>query len=151
MKTSALTALLVAVLAVLAFGQADLPDHADPAVRFAAVDLFVDAGDKPLAAYQLEFKATAGQVTIVGIEGGQHAAFNAAPYHDPQAIQHERVILAAFSTAPAGTLPVGRTRVATIHVQITGDVEPRYAVKLTTSATVEGEEAEATISIEKGS
>ena len=148
MKTTALTALVIAGLAVLAFGQADQPGAG---VRFAAVDLFVDAGDKPLAAYQLEFEATAGQVTIVGIEGGQHAAFNSAPYYDPQAIQRERAILAAFSTARGGELPVGRTRVATIHVQIAGNVEPRYDVKLTASATVEGKEAKATISIEKGS
>ena len=154
MKTSIPVALVTAVLAVVAFAQA--PPEAPPEhqvarqVRFAAVDLFVDAADRPLAAYQLEFEAAAGRVKIVGVEGGQHAAFKQAPYYDPQAMQRERVILAAFSTAAAAELPIGRTRVATIHVQISGDVEPRYAVKLVTSATAEGAEAKATISIEKG-
>ena len=151
MKTSALTVLIVTALTVLALGQVPLPDNPDPGIRFVAVDVFVDAGDKPLAAYQLEFEATSGQVKIVGIEGGQHAAFRSAPYYDPQAMQRERAILAAFSTASAEKLPAGRTRVATIHVQITGEVEPDYGVKLTTSATAEGEETKATISIEKGS
>ncbi len=150
MKTRVLTGLIVASLTVLALGQAPLPDQPDPGVRFAAVDVFVDAGNTPLAAYQLEFEATSGQVTIVGIEGGKHAAFRPAPYYDPQAIQQERVILAAFSTAAADKLPAGRIRVASIHVQITGDVEPRYDVKLTTSATADGKETKATISIEKG-
>lgn len=150
MKTRVLTGLIVTALTVLALGQAPLPDKPDPGVRFAAVDVSVDAGNKPLAAYQLEFEATSGQVKIVGIEGGEHAAFKPAPYYDANAIQHERVILAAFSTAAAGELPAGRTRVATIHVQITGEVEPDYAVKLTASATADGKETKATISIEKG-
>ena len=151
MKTSIPVALVTAVLAVMAFGQVAPEVEPAPAVRFAAVDLFIDAGDRPLAAYQLEFAAVAGQVKIVGVEGGQHAAFKQAPYYDPQAIQRERVILAAFSTAAPEELPAGKTRVATIHVQITGDVEPHYAVKLVTSATAEGAETKATLSIEKGS
>jgi hypothetical protein len=44
------------------------------ATRFRAVDIFVDSTNKPLAAYQLEFTASAG-AKIVGIEGGEHAAF----------------------------------------------------------------------------
>lgn len=118
------------------------------AVHFRAVDVFVDSGSKPLAAYQLEFTATAG-AKIVGIEGGEHAAFKEAPFYDPKAIQHERVIIGAFSTAKADKLPAGKTRVATIHLQITGDEAPRYEVKLTAAATVGGKKIPAQASAEE--
>ena len=150
-------AVVMALLAVVALAQAPVDVEAPPAEqpaaasRFGYVDLFVDAADQPLAAYQLEFEATAGDVKIVGVEGGQHAAFKQAPYYDPEAMQRERVILAAFSTADAAELPVGKTRVATIHLQTSGDIEPQYAIKLVTSATAEGAETPATLSIEKGS
>jgi hypothetical protein len=106
-------------------------------VHFRAADVFVDSGNRPLAAYQLEFTASAG-AKIVGIEGGEHAAFKEAPFYDPKAIQHERVIIGAFSTAKADNLPTGKTRVATIHLQTTGNESPRYEVKLTAAATVGG-------------
>jgi hypothetical protein len=102
------------------------------------VDVFVDSGAQPLAAYQLTFRATSGDVKIVGIEGGGHPAYKAAPYYDPEAIQHERVVLAAFNTAAIGQLPIGRTRVATIHVQIRGADEPRFVAKFETAATHDG-------------
>jgi hypothetical protein len=106
-------------------------------VRFLAVDVFVDSTNKPLAAYQLEFAASGG-AKIVGIEGGKHAAFKEAPFYDVKAMQHERVIIGAFSTAKADKLPVGKTRVATIHIQATGDQPLRFDVKVKTAATVEG-------------
>src|SRR5688572_10593827 len=37
-------------------------------VRFEAVDIFVDSGAKPLAAYQLEFRVEKGDAKIVGVE-----------------------------------------------------------------------------------
>jgi hypothetical protein len=101
------------------------------------VDIFVDSTNKPLASYQLEFTASAG-AKIVGIEGGDHAAFKEAPFYDPKAMQHERVIIGAFSTAKADKLPTGKTRVATIHLQTTGEVTPRYEVQVKAAATVGG-------------
>ena len=41
----------------------------EPKVRFAPVHIYLDSGDKPLAAYQFELKATTGTIKIVGIEG----------------------------------------------------------------------------------
>jgi len=111
---------------------------ADSAVRFRAVDIYVDAKDQALAAYQLEFSVVGGEAKIVGIEGGEHPAFKDAPFYDPKAIQHERVIIAAFNTTSGDKLPTGKTRVATIHLQITGERKPDYAVKLETAATLEG-------------
>jgi hypothetical protein len=106
-------------------------------VRYRAVDVFIDSANQPLAAYQLEFTASDG-AKIVGVEGGEHAAFKEPPFYDPKAIQHERVILGAFSTAAADTLPMGKTRVATIHLQTTGDGTPRFQARLTAAATANG-------------
>ena len=106
-------------------------------LHFRAVDIFVDSTNKPLAAYQLEFTASAG-AKIVGIEGGEHAAFKEAPFYDAKAMQHERVIIGAFSTAKADKLPTGKTRVATIHLQTTGDQPLRYEVLVKAAATVGG-------------
>ena len=95
-----------------------------PKVRFAPVHIYLDSGNKPLAAYQFEIKAAVGQIKIVGVEGGQHQAFNEAPYYDPAALANDRIIIAAFDTG--SELPRGRTRIATIHLQIIGDAEPDY-------------------------
>ncbi len=109
-----------------------------PVVRFQAVHVLVDTGEKPLAAYQLDLRAATGNVRIVGIEGGEHPAFADPPYYDPAAIQGDRVIIGAFSTAPTGSLPTGRTRIATIHVQVTGDRQPEYKAELNVAATADG-------------
>ncbi len=119
------------------------------APRFQAVDVFVDSKAQPLAAYQIEITAPKESVKIVGIEGGEHAAFREPPFYDPKAIQHERVILAAFSTSAAGKLPSGRTRVATIHVQIAGKERPQFVVKLQTSATVDGKKIATDAAVEE--
>lgn len=110
-------------------------EEAEPSVRFAYVDVYVDAKGKPLAAYQFDFKASAGEIRIVSVEGGEHPAFRDAPYYDPAARSKGRIIIAAFSTAR--DLPASNTRVARLHVQILGDVEPEYEVKLETAASVE--------------
>jgi hypothetical protein len=107
------------------------------APRFRAVDIFVNSTNQPLSAYQLEFTASPG-CKIVGIEGGEPTAFKEAPFYDPKAIQHERVIIGAFSTAAADKLPTGKTRVATIHLQTTGGQVPRFQVQVKAAATVGG-------------
>ena len=131
------TALQSAVLVAMVFFSASA--FAQPTntngVRFQAVDIFVDSKDVALAAYQLEFAVASGNAKIVGIEGGEHPAFAEAPFYDPKAIQHERVILAAFSTHAADKLPTGQTRVATIHLQISGSGELKFETKLATAAS----------------
>ena len=117
----------------------------DLAVRFAAVDVWLDPGANPLAAYQLTFTITNVPTLIVGIEGGEHAAFKEPPYYDPQAIQHERVIIAAFNTAPAGQLPQGKTRVATIHLQVSGERVPESLVQLQVAAGPDGQSIPCTV------
>ena len=125
---------------------AQRPAVEEPRVRFCAVDVYVDATNAPLAAYQLEFAVTNGVAKIVGIEGGEASAFREAPFYDPKAMQHERVIIAAFSTEPADHLPSGKTRVATVHLQISGAEAPAFEVKLKTAADSNGNKIAAGVS-----
>jgi len=117
-------------------------------VRFAAVDVYVDSGRRPLAAYQFELKATVGNVKIVGIEGGEHAAFKEPPYYDPAALTRQRIVIAAFNTGE--DLPTGRTRVARVHVRVAGTIEPEYAVELEAAASPDGKRISATATCEQG-
>jgi len=117
-------------------------------VRFVPLHIYLDSGNKSLGAYQFELKATAGQIKIVGVEGGQHKAFREAPYYDPAALTNDRIIIAAFNTG--SELPKGRTRIATIHLQIIGDTEPDYELKLIVAADANANEIPAKISFEKG-
>jgi hypothetical protein len=113
------------------------------------MDIFVDSGSTPLAAYQLEFAATNGVARIVGIEGGEHAAFRQPPFYDPKAMQHERVIIASFRTAPTASLPTGKTRVATIHFQTAGTQLPQFELKLETAGDSQGNKIAAQASFEE--
>jgi hypothetical protein len=106
---------------------------------FRVVDLFVDSGNQPLAAYQLSFACAAAGTKIVGIEGGEHSAFTEPPYYDPKAMQNNHVVVAAFNTGNSGRLPRGRTRIATIHVQTSASAERRYELKVEAAATPAGE------------
>ena len=121
---------------------------AQPGVRFAPLHIYLDSGNRNLAAYQFELKAAAGQIKIVGVEGGGHKAFKEAPYYDPAALAKDRIIIAAFSTG--SNLPKDRTRIATIHLQIIGDAEPEYELKLVVAGDADGKEIPAEISFEKG-
>ena len=120
-------------------------DVAEDATRFEAIDIFVDSGALPLAAYQFELQSETPGVEIVGIEGGEHAAFAKPPFYDPRAMNNNRVVVGAFSTED--NLPSGKSRVARIHVQVTGPGMKEYRAWLRTSATADGEKipAKATI------
>lgn len=115
-------------------------------VRFVAVDVYLDSGDVPLAAYQFELTARGGDVKIVGVEGGEHAAFAGPPYYDPKALTQDRIIIAAFSTAE--NLPSGKTRVARVHLRISGEPPPVFDVQLIVAADGEGQSIEATCDVE---
>jgi hypothetical protein len=112
------------------------PEADRAAPRFTSLDVYVDSGDKPLAAWQVRIEARTANVKIVGVEGGEHAAFARPPYYDPAAMMNDHVVLAAFSTAR--DLPRGRTRVGRIHVMMGGSVRPEYEIRLQAAATLEG-------------
>ena len=116
-------------------------------VRFEALDVIVDSGHQSLAAYQFELSSVTPGVEIVGIEGGEHAAFSEPPYYDPRAMQNNRVIIAAFHTGE--NLPAGSSRVARIHIQLKGPGVKEYETKLSVSATLDGERIPAEVSIAK--
>lgn len=132
--------MLLAILMALTCGRISAQQAGDAAVQFRAVDIYVDSKETPLAAYQLEFSVTnaASAAKIVGIEGGESPAFSEPPFYDPKAMQHERVIIAAFSTNAINDLPKGKARVATIHLLTARAVEPEFALKLETAADTNG-------------
>ena len=113
--------------------------------RFVAWDVFVDSSTASLGAYQFEWKVLSGDATIVGVEGGAPPAFAAAPYYDEVALQRQRILIGAFSTA--AELPTGETRVARIHLMVEGPEEPEYQILL--QAVADGEGADITASTTK--
>jgi hypothetical protein len=142
------------ILVVLLFGlaaelPAQQPADEEGRSRFCAVDIFVDSGSTPLAAYQVRFAVTNGLAKIVGIEGGEHPAFHQPPFYDPKAIQNEVAIVASFSTAPAAQLPSGKTRVATIHIRTSGARPPGFELKLQTAADAQGNKIGCDVSFEQ--
>ncbi len=145
----ALGFLLVFLFGLAAELLAQRPADEEGRSGFCAVDIFVDSGSTPLAAYQLQFAVTNQMAKIVGIEGGDHSAFRQPPFYDPKAIQHERAILAGFSIASVAELPTGKTRVATIHLQTTGTKPPQFEIKLQVTADAGGNKISGLASFEK--
>ena len=140
---------LVMAIPLLGLAQVANEDRDAQPIEFATIDVVVDPGDETLAAYQVEIEAVAAAIMIVGIEGGEHPEFAAPPYYDPAAMRHERVIIAAFSTAARDALPRGASRVATIHVQITGGETPRFEATLTAAAAAGGREIDAKVHLKR--
>ncbi|HMJ64946.1 MAG TPA: hypothetical protein VK615_06320, partial [Candidatus Binatia bacterium] len=58
--------------------------------------------------------------------------------YDPEAMQKDRVIIAAFNTASADQLPSGRTRIATIHIQMQSGQAPAYIAQVSAAAGTDG-------------
>jgi hypothetical protein len=161
LRGSALGRIPAAVLAVLislqlafVLGVARAEDVAAPAPAgaspFRYLDVIIDTGGKPLAAYQFELVAPKG-VQLVGIEGGEHKAFAHPPYYDPKAlVDGERIVIAAFDTG--AELPSGKTRVARLSVRVAdGQAKPEYHVTLQVAASSDAKPIEGgTVSISEG-
>jgi hypothetical protein len=143
------TTLAILLLLVVSLGAVPpTSDESPAAVRFATVDVQIDTKGKPLAAYQVEFIADAKQVKLVGIEGGDHAAFKQPPYYDPAALSKNRVIVAAFNTG--SDLPKSSFRAARLHVQITGAEKPKWESKLIVAAAADGSSIPASVTLQEG-
>jgi hypothetical protein len=132
---AAAAAMLLTLLLVPAHAQELEP-------RFRPVDVYVDTGSNPLAAYQVEVVAT--NATIAGIEGGEHQAFGEPPYYDAKALHGGRIILAGFDTG--AEVPRGRTRVATLHMREDGAAS--YAVRLMAAGNSSGQRISAEAFVE---
>jgi len=113
---------------------------------FAAYDVFVDAGTHHLGAFQFAWQVPLGMASIVGVEGGD-GVFQPAPYYDPAALQQHRIVVAGFSLADA--LPTGRTRVARLHLHLTGDGEPQCTAELRACADGAGTDLPANLTWQK--
>lgn len=141
------TAILVLLLA--SFGGAQpAATTTSSGLRFQGVDVTIDPKGQPLAAYQVEFVADASRVKLVGVEGGDHAAYREPPYYDPAALNRNRVIVAAFSTS--ADLPKAATRVARLHVQVSGDGQPQWTAKLIVASSDKSDSIPADVSLAEG-
>lgn len=148
---AAAATLALCALAVLGATRRDDP----PQPRFMLLDVYVDAGATPIAAYQVQVAdahaddanppADVALFTLVGVEGGEHHAFKDPPYYDPAALAHRVIKVAALSTAD--DLPVGRTRLARLHVQVTGPGIPEARCTLEAAGNAAGTriDADATV------
>ena len=132
-------AILVVALAALAAGAGQAP-------RFVPVDIVLDSPE-PVAAWQFELSDRNGAIKVVGIENGDSAAFERAPYYDRDATQAgavERIVVADYTLADVADLPRGRTRIATVHALVDG--EASFTVTLVAATTADGQPIDASIS-----
>lgn len=98
--------------------------------EFVSYDVYIDPGDAPLAAWQIEVVPDGG-AKVVGVGNGD-GAFAAKPaYYDARALQGGRIVLAAFTTEQ---VKPGRIRVATLEMYETGDDEAEYASNVMAAA-----------------
>ena len=134
--------------AIWGLGAQPEPDPNPENSAFVPLHIYIDSGDTPLAAYQFELKTVAGRVKIVGVEGGDHPAFSEPPYYDPAALANDRIIIAAFNTG--SNLPAGKTRMATLHLLVTGDTAPEYDIELSAAADPDGQKISAQITFDQG-
>jgi hypothetical protein len=127
-------------------------DSQEPAgVRFETLDVFIDT-TQPLAAWQFELSETTGQMLVVGVENGESDAFGGAPYYDLVAVgegRADRIVVADFSLASEDALPRGRTRIATLHVQLSGGADAGYALDLMAAGNAAGERIAATLELQQ--
>jgi hypothetical protein len=117
------------------------------AAEFAVFDVYVDAGTEHLAAYQLKISDSHAAVKILSIEGGEHTSFSSAPKFDPKAIQRDVIKLAAFSLDPAEKLPLGRVRVASLHVEIGPGMKPDWKAITEAAGGPDGKKISAAVSV----
>jgi hypothetical protein len=120
----------------------------EQAVRFAFVDAYIDPKGQPLAAYQFELTAHGADVTLVGVEGGEHPAYVEPPYYDPKANVQNRIVIAAFNTGDK--LPRTRTRVARIMLRVAGTLPPTYSAKIDAAASSDSKPVDAEIALSEG-
>ena len=146
----AVAVLLLSVLGAALLGAASIGASRAPVqARFGFVDVWVDSGDSPLAAYQFEFHAPEG-VTIVGVESGEHRAYREAPHYDGAALTQGRIIVGAL--AEGESLPTRSTRVARLHLRIEGGAKQSYECTLDVAATPDERRIhEATLTVREGS
>jgi len=119
------------------------------AAEFAVYDIYIDPHDEPIAAYQLKIWDKRAAIKIVSVEGGEHPAFQKAPYFDPKAIQRDVIKLAAFHAGKADELPRRKIRVASLHVEIGPGLNPNLAVSIEAAARPGGSRLDPVVTLTK--
>ena len=115
--------------------------------RFVPLDIHLDS-PAALAAWQFELRDRNGAMTVVGVENGGHPAFPRAPYYDRDAVARgsaSRIVVADYSLAEESLLPIGRVRLATLHLMLEG--EPDFELRLIAATTPAGSAIDASISL----
>lgn len=138
---------LLPVLAylVLFVGPAGADSASSP--RFVPLAIRLDS-PAAVAAWQFELKDRNGAMKVVGVENGGHPAFPRAPYYDREAVARgnaERIVVADYSLAEESLLPIGRVRLATLHLMLEG--EPDFELRLITATTPEGRTIDVSITL----
>lgn len=145
-------ALIVFLLCGAALAAWELRAQQQPATRFTVVDVYVESME-PLAAWQFELTERGGRMQVVGIEGGESASFAEPPFYDRDAVEQgaaDRIIVADFSLNTADALPSGRTRVARVHVRLSGEEQPDYELRLVAAGSTNGRSIDAEVSLDTG-
>jgi len=132
-------ALAVVLMSAIAPPITPIEAPAATPMRFIAVDVHVDSDQARLGAWQIEYEATGApesKVMLVGVEGGEHAAYSEAPRYDPAALSGGRIIIASYTTD--NNAPLGLTRVARLHLSVMGVMAPEHSLRLIAAGDDEG-------------
>lgn len=105
-------------------------------VRFETRDVVIDPRGATLAAWQVRLVDPTGRARIVGVEGGADAVYAAPPHHDTRALSSGEIVLAAYDTTHAG--PMTSSRVARVHLAVTGTADVTFEVTLEVAASPSG-------------
>lgn len=134
------------ICACLCFASSAL---AESDLRFASVDIYLETSE-PVAAWQFELSGKYGKMKVVGVEGGESAAYQRAPYYDREAVrlgEADRIVVADYSLADIDELPSGRTRITTIHLMLDSEDDEDIESTLITATTYDGRVIDASISL----
>ena len=115
--------------------------------RFIPLEIHLDSPE-PVAAWQFEINDHNGAMKVVGVENGGHAAFQRAPYYDRDAVSRgsaSKIVVADYSLADHSLLPVGRFRLATLHLMLRGKTD--FELRLITATTPDGSAIDASLSL----
>jgi hypothetical protein len=118
-------------------------EPAASAPAFRVVDLWIEAGENRLAAWQVELRYDRERVKIVGLESGVRDVFGDAPRYDPKGLAGGRIVVAAFvvedAKAPAGRVLAARLHLAVENTAGGGGETPRIDARLVTAAVPGGD------------
>ncbi len=137
---------LIAIACALV-GSLDLQASQLESPRFVAIDVYLESPHS-VAAWQFEVSARNGEMKLVGIEGGSSEHFRGAPFYDREILrgsQTDKILVADYSLADEALLPIGRFRIATLHLMLLGEADLDAALMVTT--TSEGESISASLEL----